>query len=58
MATADDLRRETDAENRDRERYACRNCGSFLGTNDDSCAECGEAAVVTVEEIIDPEFRE
>ena len=57
MTTAEDLRRETTGENRDRERYACGGCGSLLGTNSDTCPECGGTDIVPVEEIIDPEFR-
>ncbi|HET7324011.1 MAG TPA: hypothetical protein VFJ06_06750 [Halococcus sp.] len=57
MATADDLRRERNPEKRDRERYACADCGSVVLT-DEQCVECGGTNIVTVEEIIDPHFRE
>jgi len=58
MTRADDLRRGHDYEDQDQDRYACKDCGLPLKTDEEMCPECGSTNIVPIADIINPEFRE
>ncbi|WP_195155982.1 hypothetical protein [Halococcus agarilyticus] len=58
MTRADDLRQERNSADRDRDRYACEDCGLPIETHDGVCPECRGTSIVPMEDLIDPTFRE
>ena len=54
MGRADEIRR---ADEPATGQYACEECGVPLGERYETCPECSSAAIVALDDVIDPEFR-
>lgn len=58
MITTDEMRQETNSDEADQKRYACRDCGIPFETDPDICTNCGSTNITNLTEILNPDFRD